>query len=94
MFRTKKTTEPEPHRQLMANGVVNPWDDTKGHDTHPSLVSIRSVLHPLTLPSRSQLAAFKYRHKTREGHYVDSLPTLNEVTVRLPLFSNARSTLT
>ncbi|RSH85712.1 hypothetical protein EHS25_003853 [Saitozyma podzolica] len=26
----------------------------------------------------SAVAAFKYRHKTREGHYEDSLPALNE----------------
>jgi hypothetical protein len=28
--------------------------------------------------SHSAVAAFKYRHKTREGHYEDSLPALNE----------------
>jgi hypothetical protein len=28
--------------------------------------------------TNSQLAAFKYRHQTREGHMEDSLPTLNQ----------------
>jgi hypothetical protein len=31
-----KTTSGETHTKLMADGVVNPWDNTSKHDTHPS----------------------------------------------------------
>ncbi|ORX38161.1 hypothetical protein BD324DRAFT_619807 [Kockovaella imperatae] len=65
-FFTRKASEPEPHRQLMANGVINPWDDQSKHDTHPSAV-----------------AAFKYRHKNRDGVYEDSLPALNTEVANL-----------
>ena len=35
--------------------------------------------------TRSKVAEFKYRHKTREGHYEDSLPTLNQDTIKVSL---------
>lgn len=60
----------------MADGVVNPWDSTDKHDTHPSYVPLITS-HPLYADQDRQVAAFKYRHKTREGHMEDSLPTLN-----------------
>lgn len=31
----------------------------------------------------SKVAEFKYRHKTRDGHYEDSLPTLNQDTIKV-----------
>jgi hypothetical protein len=33
--------------------------------------------------TRSKVAEFKYRHKTRDGHYEDSLPTLNQDTIKV-----------
>lgn len=31
----------------------------------------------------SKVAEFKYRHKTRAGHYEDSLPTLSTETIKV-----------
>ncbi|WVR09315.1 hypothetical protein IAU60_006380 [Kwoniella sp. DSM 27419] len=59
-FFMTKASEPEPARKLMSTGMVNPWESSDKHDTHPS-----------------QVAQFKYRYKTRDGHYEDSHPTLN-----------------
>ncbi|ORY32148.1 hypothetical protein BCR39DRAFT_524347 [Naematelia encephala] len=58
-FFMSKTTEVEPHKKLVRDGIVHPWDDASKHDTHPS-----------------QLAAFKYRYKTRQGHFEDADPAM------------------
>jgi hypothetical protein len=31
-----KASSGEVHTKLMADGVVNPWDNANKHDTHPS----------------------------------------------------------
>ena len=65
---SKATNTDGPERTLQMHGMVNPWDSTDKHETHPSKV-----------------AEFKYRHKTREGHYEDSLPVLNQETIKVGL---------
>ncbi|WRT68731.1 uncharacterized protein IL334_005711 [Kwoniella shivajii] len=35
-FFMTKASEPDATRQLMATGVVNPWDNKNKHDVHPS----------------------------------------------------------
>jgi hypothetical protein len=34
----------------------------------------------------SKVAEFKYRHKTRDGHYEDSLPTMSSDTVSVSFY--------
>ncbi|WVF67680.1 hypothetical protein IAT40_002439 [Kwoniella sp. CBS 6097] len=65
-FFMTKASETEPQRKLMADGMVNPWDNKNQHDTHPS-----------------QVAQFKYRYKTRDGHFEDAHPTLNQTVEHL-----------
>lgn len=56
----------------------------QGQARHAPQVGRPSSLTGLYTHS-SSVAAFKYRHMTREGHYEDSLPTLNEEHVSVCL---------
>ncbi|RXK36931.1 hypothetical protein M231_05764 [Tremella mesenterica] len=40
-----KASEPEPHRALVQNGMVNPWDHKDSHDVHPSSTAMFKYRH-------------------------------------------------